>query len=94
MEGKTPTGLESSKYHYDQKLGTCIVEISDSTTADTVQTNTLEVIDADQNKQLLNCMVPVRNEEGSACFNYSDDRGDKRITKEEFDLLEREYMTQ
>lgn len=86
----------SASNHYNTKLKKCLVEISDNTYSANPPsiTQTVSVSDAVEGANLVSCIYGIgSNAMAPYCYKGLGDVKDE-ITKDKFEILEREYMSQ
>lgn len=85
----------SASNHYNTKLNKCLVEIVDNTFSKTGSiTQSVQVVDAIEGTNLVTCIYGLGTD-GMApyCYKGIGDVNDE-ITKEQFEILDKEYMSQ
>lgn len=84
-----------SNNHYNQKLNECIVEVSDMSCGK-VCTSDLTIFNGIENKAVAYCVTPLGNNliNGPTCEDFSKNPQGDFITKDQFNQLENQYMSQ
>ncbi len=82
----------SSINHYNQKLKKCIVEISTISSTLQYSTHTINVIDGTENKTLIWGQSGSNNK--SVYLNYIKNSDGEMISKEDFFIIEHQYMSE